>query len=69
MSKVDLEIEVTSESKKVKVEERKALNHLIHMEEQSIYLVQSLKVEYGIPVKEKKNDLYPSFCVQNLLAT
>ena len=41
------------------IEEGKALNHLIHMEEQIIRLLKSLENQGEISEKEK-NDLYPS---------
>ena len=49
----------TSKFKRVNIEEGKALNHLIHMEEQIIRLLKSLENQGEISEKEK-NDLYPS---------
>ena len=41
------------------VEEEKALNHLIHMEERIICLLKSLEDQGEVSEKER-NDLYPS---------
>ena len=45
--------------KSVNIEQGKALNHLIHMEERTIYLLKSLEDQGEISEKER-NDLYPS---------
>ena len=52
-------LEDTSKFKRVNIEEGKALNHLIHMEDQTIRLLRSLEAQGEISEKEK-NDLYPS---------
>ena len=52
-------LEDTSKFKRVNIEEGKALNHLIHMEERIIRLLKSLEDQGEISEKER-NDLYPS---------
>ena len=52
-------LEDTSKFKRVNVEEGKALNHLIHMEERIIRLLKSLEDQSEIFEKER-NDLYSS---------
>ena len=52
-------LEDTSKFKRVNIEEGKALNHLIHMEERIIRLLKSLESQGEISEKEK-NYLYPS---------
>ena len=58
ISKLGKILEDTSKFKRVNIEERKALNNLIHMEEQIIRLLKSLEDQGEISEKEKK-DLYP----------
>ena len=52
-------LEDTSKFRIVNIEEGKALNHLIHMEERMIRLLKSLEDQGEISEKEKK-DLYPA---------
>ena len=59
ISKLGKILEDTSKFKRVNIEERKALNNLIHMEEQIIRLLKSLEDQGEISEKEKR-DLYPS---------
>ena len=59
ISKLSKILEDTSKFKRVNVEEGKALNHLIHMEERIIRLLKSLEKQDEISEKER-NDLYPS---------
>ena len=59
ISKLSKMLEDTSKFKRVTVEEGKALNHLIHMEERIIRLLKSLEKQGEISEKER-NDLYPS---------
>ena len=59
ISKLSKILEDTSKFKRVNIEEGKALNHLIHMEERIIRLLKSLEDQGEICEKEKK-DLYPS---------
>ena len=59
ISKLSKILEDTSKFRIVNIEEGKALNHLIHMEEQIICLLKSLEDQGEISEKEKK-DLYPS---------
>ena len=59
MSKLSKILEGTSKFKKVNIEERKVMNHLIHIEERIIRLFKSLEDQVGISVKVK-NNLYPS---------
>ena len=59
ISKLNKVLEDTSKFKTVNIEERKALNHLIHMEEQIIRLLKILEGQGEISEKEK-NDLYAS---------
>ena len=59
VSKLGKILEDTSKFKRVNIEEEKALNHLIHMEEQIIHLLKSLE-DQGKISKKEKNDLYPS---------
>ena len=59
ISKLSKILEDTSKFTRVNIEERKALNHLIHMEEQIMRLLKSLKDPGEISEKEK-NDEYPS---------
>ena len=59
ISKLSKILEDTSKFKRVNMEEGKAMNHLIHMEERIIRLLKSLEDQGEISEKEK-NDLYPS---------
>ena len=59
ISKLSQILENTSKFKWVNVEEGKALNHLIHMEERIIHLLKSLEDQGEISEKER-NDLYSS---------
>ena len=59
ISKLSKILEDTSKFRIVNIEEGKALNHLIHMEERIIRLLKSLEDQGEISEKEKK-DLYPS---------
>ena len=59
ISKLSKILEDNSKFKRVNIEEGKALNHLIHMEERIIRLLKSLEDE-GEIFKKEKNDLYPS---------
>ena len=59
VSKLNKMLEDTSKFKRVNIEEGKALNHLIHMEERIIRLLKSLEGQGEISEKEK-NDLYAS---------
>ena len=59
ISKLSKILEDTSKFKRVNVEEEKALNHLIHMEERIIRLLKSLEDQGEVSEKER-NDLYPS---------
>ena len=59
ISKLSKILEDTSKLKRVNIEKGKALNHLIHMEEQLICLLKSLEDHSEISEKGK-NDLYPS---------
>ena len=59
ISKLNKTLEDISKFKRVNIEEGKALNHLIHMEEQIILLLQCLQNLGEISEKEK-NDLYLS---------
>ena len=54
VSKLNKMLEDTSKFKKVNIEEGKALNHLIHMEERIIRLLKSLESQGEISEKEKK---------------
>ena len=47
-------IEDASKFKRVNIKERKALNHLIHMEERIMRLLKSLESQGEISEKEKK---------------
>ena len=59
ISKLSKILEDTSKFKRVNVEEGKALNHLINMEERIISLLKSLEDQGEISEKER-NYLYPS---------
>ena len=59
MSKLSKILEGTSKFKKVNIEGRKVMNHLIHIEERIIRLFKILEVQVEISVKVK-NNLYPS---------
>ena len=59
VSKLNKMLEDISKFKRVNIEEGKAMNHLIHMEERIIRLLKSLEGQGEISEKEK-NDLYPS---------
>ena len=59
ISKLSKILEDTSKFKRMNVKERKALNHLIHMEERIIRLLKSLEDQGEISEKER-NDLYSS---------
>ena len=54
VSKLNKMLEDTSKFKRVNIEEGKALNHLIHMEERIIRLFKSLESQGEISEKEKK---------------
>ena len=53
ISKLSKILEDTSKFKRVNVEEEKALNHLIHMEERIIRLLKSLEDQSEISEKEE----------------
>ena len=55
-----------SKLKRVNIAEGKALNHLIHMEEQIIRLPKRLEVQGEISEKEK-NDIHPSSSIPGVL--
>ena len=59
VSKLNKMLEDISKFKRMNIEEGKALNHLIHMEERIIRLLKSLESQGKISEKEKTN-LYPS---------
>ena len=59
ISKLSKILEDISNFKRVNVEEETVLNHLIHMEEQTIRLLKWLESQGDISEKER-NDLYPS---------
>ena len=59
ISKLSKIFKDTSKFKRLNIEEGKALNHLIHMEEQIICLLKSLGDHDKISDKEEK-DFYPS---------
>ena len=59
ISKLSKILEDKSKFKRVNVEEGKALNHLIHMEERIIRLLKSLEDQGEVSEKER-NDLYTS---------
>ena len=59
ISKLSKILENKSKFKWVNVEEGKALNHLIHMEEWIIHLLKSLD-DQGEISENERNDLYPS---------
>ena len=61
ISKLSKILEDTSKFKRVKIEEGKALNQLIHIEERIIRLIKSLEDQSEFSEKEK-NDLYTSGC-------
>ena len=54
ISKLSKILEDTSKFKRVTIEEGKAVNHLIHMEERIIILLKSLEDQDDISGKEKK---------------
>ena len=59
ISKLSKILEDTSKFKRMNVKERKALNHLIHMEERIIRLLKSQEDQAEVSEKER-NNLYPS---------
>ena len=61
ISKLSKILDDTSKFKRVNIDEGKALNHLIHMEEQIMRLLKSLEDEGEISEKEKKSFIFIRF--------
>ena len=65
ISKLSKILEDTSKFKRVNIEEGKALNNLIHMEEQIIRLLKSLEDQGEISEKEKKGSISIRFSTRS----